>query len=212
MTSVMNGGVSGQQQQQNRVQMIKPDPNFSIMDLEILTPFPFDLDDFEASPGSRTPVNNSRPPSVSAVYSPLPTPLTPYQMQHQNSMDPLQASPGSGGQTPNAQMGYGGGSGSNFSFPGFGEDSQGSSTGKEKTSPGGGMSNNRQTQQQMMDTKLRNLLTNPQAGGSNAVSPPLSGMGGKKTPGAAGGPGKKNSGDARQSNQILKVSLKCLCV
>lgn len=234
MTSVINGGGQQQQQQQqqllqNRVAMIKPDPSDFMLNLDILaeSSFSFDMDDFETSPVSRaslTPVNNnnnSRPPSVSTVYSPLPTPLTPFQMQPNNSTsalsDAMQASPG-GRQTPNTGNYHSAAGGSSsFSFAGFGDDSQGSSTGGG--GGGGGVGGagrgdkvcNRQAQQQqqqMMDTtRLRILLTNPQSavpGGSNAVSPPLgSGMGPKK------GGAKKNSSanDARQSNQILKVSV-----
>lgn len=211
MTSVINGGGSAQhqpQQHHNRVPAIKPD---MFMDLDILgeSPFAFGLDEFDSSPISRsslTPVNTSRPPSVSGVYSPLPTPLTPFQMQGSGAVgDPMQASPnggngGGGRHTPNTQTsGYGsttGGGGSSFSFAGFGEDSQGSSSGKDKQ-----MTNRQQQQQQMMETtRLRTLLSNPVAGGSNAVSPPSGCMGPKKGV-------KKNAGnDSRQSNQILKVS------
>lgn len=224
MTSVINGGGSAQQQQQhalqNRNPIIKTDPNIFMtdMDLEILTSdpsFPFDMD-FEPSPVSRsslTPVNSSRPPSVSGVsYSPLPTPLTPYQMQQPNSGtsggggDPLMVSPnaGTGGQTPNTQTsGYGSTAGaSSFSFPGFGDDSQGSSSGKDKLQLG----RPSPQQQSMETTRLRSLLSTP--GGSNAVSPPSASMGPKK----GGGAKKHGANDARQANQILKVSGACRVV
>lgn len=220
MTSVINGGGSAQQQLQNRIAMIKPDHSFNLLDLEILTgesTFPFDIEDFEASPMSRAS-HSSRPPSVSAVYSPLPTPLTPFQMHQPNSVasnDPTQASPGgaggSGRHTPNTQnSGYGSSSsagGSGFSFPAFGEDSQGSNTGKDKA----GLMNSRQAQQQQMmeTTRLRTLLSNPQAGGSNAVSPPT---GGCMMPAKKGKKNSNNPSDGRQSNQILKVSGACSTV
>lgn len=217
MTSVINGSGAGggplsqQQQLQNRVPLIKPDPNNFTLDLEEFAEnFTFDIDDFEASPVSRaslTPVNTSRPPSVSAVYSPLPTPLTPFQVhQPNNTGDPMQASPGGGGgQTPSTQpSGYGAtasGAGS-FSFPGFGDDSQGSNvSAKDK-------------QQLMVETtRLRTLLTNRQssgggAGSSSAGSPPsgIGGQQGSKKGGAGTGAKKNAANDSRQANQILKVS------
>lgn len=211
-------------------------PNETLMDLD---GFPhsgfFDIDEvFEAaaaSPMSRhslTPNTNntSRPPSVS--YSPLPTPLTPFQIQPPNTLSDHQTSPSSnnnnnsnnflnnnnnGGNTPTGNSSSYGGSTPNtssFSFPGIFEDSQGSS------SAGGGKdkSQSRHSQQHLADTtRLRNLLTSPQSmsgGAATAVSPPGgSGGGGQQTGGGGskkGGGGSKKSQDARQANQILKVS------
>lgn len=221
MTSVINGGGGSAQQQQQLQNRMKQD--YPMLDLDLLTESTFDfaMDDFNTSPMSRTsltPVNNSRPPSVSATYSPLPTPLTPFHMHQPNSAvgDPMQASPNGGGgrHTPNTQTsGYGStAGGSSFSFAGFGgDDSQGSSsTGKEKTGMAAMSNRQAQQQQQMMETtRLRTLLSNPQnvqPGGSNtAVSPPSGCMGPKKGGGAKKGAG----GDSRQSNQILKVSTAC---
>lgn len=214
MTSVMNGSGSTGQSNVHRNALIKPEPTSyfmsnepPLMDLDSLTEssFPFDIEDFEASPMSRTsltPVNTSRPPSASAAYSPLPTPLTPFQMQQPNLLgDPMQASPNGGGQTPNAGS-YGGSTAgtSTFSFSAFGDDSQGSSTGGGKDKAGMSAMNNRQQQQQqqmMETTRLRNLLTNPQSasGGPNSVSPPSGTMNNSSKKG-----GKKNA-----ANQILKV-------